>query len=295
LNANRIEYDAPVKRRVFLSSTVRDLRPQRTKLKVWLEQHAPIGVECWASDHPDFPVTPDLQVLDPYTICLENLGQSDYVVQLLKAAYGAADIAHNGERVSITHMEYRKAAEQRKPVFSLIYDPLWEYWKTRDVQGATEAGIDPRLFSLIDEMNSRPSRQWITAIRSLAEAKVALESSLFGFDDSQWGQDLGVSDGALVRVNAVINKGWRIKNNGMVIWESRFLEEVSRTDSLSPLDQRVPIPRTLPGEHATVWVRLKAGKSPATNVRSYWKMIDRDGRQCFPRLEGVYCNVSIVY
>lgn len=246
---------------------------------------------CLVSEHPDFPVTPRLQLLDPYAVCLQALASSDYVVQILRNAYGQADIEHNGEHVSITHMEYRRAFELRTPVFSLVYQPLWDMWKRRDVDSATKAGVDPRLLALLDEMNNHRRRKWVTAIQDLTDAKTALDRSLFGFDDSKFNCDLGVPDGSNVPVDTVFDKGWCIENNGMTIWEERSLKEMNPTGTLFATNPCVPIPRTAPGELATVWVKLRTGKYPATNVLSTWKMVDRRGRLCFPDLKGVYCNI----
>ena len=92
-------------------------------------------------------------------------------------------------------------------------------------------------------------------------------------------------------------------NTGTREWTDRWLacmdaEAMTASNGLvggvlMPDERRVPVPRTRPGATVIVGVGLTAPELPGT-VRSEWKMVDAQGRICFPEHAGVYCQVRVM-
>jgi hypothetical protein len=110
------------KPRIFVSSTIYDFRDLRSALKYWLEQ---FGYEVCLSEFNDFTKRLDENA---YNASLRAIEQSDYYVLFIGARVGGL-YSTQGERVSITRMEYRTAYElvkgdRLKPVVFVRHD-LW--------------------------------------------------------------------------------------------------------------------------------------------------------------------------
>ncbi|MDR0605058.1 MAG: DUF4062 domain-containing protein [Bacteroidales bacterium] len=89
------------KPKVFISSTIYDLRDLRSSLKYWLEE---IGYEVLLSDHSDFPVNPNE---NSYQVCLETIDNCDYFILLIGDRVGGW--YDKQQKISITQQEYRHA------------------------------------------------------------------------------------------------------------------------------------------------------------------------------------------
>ncbi|WP_164886727.1 tetratricopeptide repeat protein [Piscinibacter defluvii] len=94
--------------KVYVSSTVADLEPERRAVIEWLVQarHQPVH-----SYLPDSDTVRDS--------CLADVDGCDVYVVLLGHRYGFQPPDGNPERLSITHMEYRRARDGRKPCVAL--------------------------------------------------------------------------------------------------------------------------------------------------------------------------------
>lgn len=121
--------------------------------------------------------------------------------------------------------------------------------------------------------------------------------------------DVTIPDGMTIFANAVFVKTWQIQNVGSVAWTDRILvcvdekiEFVRRaTDfaatiakrGLIPTQGSIPIPETLPGQSVELSVQFTAPAYPGTQI-SYWKMVDNNGKFCFPESEGLSCVVKVI-
>lgn len=63
--------------------------------------------------------------------------------------------------------------------------------------------------------------------------------------------------------------------------------------NIVPVVREVDIPSTAAGGTALISVRFKAPPLPCTTI-SYWKMVDKNGNICFPRMKGLWCKVNVV-
>lgn len=282
-------------KRIFVSSTIADLEQERAFVKQYLEYYKGIvRIECFLSEAPDFPVTPEYLSKDTYQICLNNLGRTDYVIQLLNKGYGIPDLENGVEVISIIHKEYREALKRGLPIFTLTNKRLWDaynaYKKGRQQDYVEETQL--RLFSLLDEIQGTPRKRWIFRYKSIQDIATILEKNLLTFDDSIFVADVTIPDGTIVEPNQEFEKVWEIKNNGIIIWENRFLKEVNRS-YLIPHSRLVEIPRALPGEITRIIVKFTAPKYPGS-YRSYWKMVNANGQYCFSWKKGIWCEITVL-
>lgn len=282
---------------IFVSSTIADLEQERAFVKQYLEYYNYKGIvriECFLSEAPDFPVAPEHLSKDIYQICLNNLWRSDYVIQLLNKRYGIPDLENAVEFISITHKEYREALKRGLPVFTLTDKRLWDaynaYKKGKHQDYVEETQL--RLFSLLDEIQGTLRKKWIFRYKSIQDIATILEKNLLTFDDDIFGADVTIPDGTIVEPNEKFEKVWEIKNNGMMVWENRFLREENRSDLISH-SRLVEINRTLPGEVARISVTFTAPKYPGS-YRSYWKMVNANGQYCFPWKKGIWCEITVL-
>jgi transcriptional regulator with XRE-family HTH domain len=92
-----------------------------------------------------------------------------------------------------------------------------------------------------------------------------------------------IPHGTRMEPGQVFEKTWQVRNSGTVAWEGRRLERrgpltgPGLITSLRYLD----IPDTQPGEIAEITTWLKAPTYDCSSI-AYFKMVDADGRLCFP-------------
>ncbi|MHB9131149.1 MAG: DUF4062 domain-containing protein [Armatimonadota bacterium] len=287
-----------ITRRIFLSSTVYDLGEERQAIKAYLERHRGlVRFTIYASEEPTFPVNPDdLGRKHSYQICIDKVADCDYMLLLIKQRYGAPLIEDHGEKISITHREYREAYRRQMPIFTFVDQRTWDARK-RFKAGESQSFIPQQhvgLFHFLDEIVHQ-QRNWMFIHTGIPQMRTVLRSSLFRFDDSSFVADVTVPDGTIIRVNEEFTKIWEIRNTGCVAWEGRTLiEENTGVSGLVPSERRVALATTLPGETLNISVRFIAPKYPCS-CESYWKMIDASGRYCYPRKKGLFCRVKVIY
>ena len=129
--------------------------------------------------------------------------------------------------------------------------------------------------------------------------------SLHPGDHTRFVADLDVPDNTTVHAGERFAKGWRLQNTGTVTWEGRWLECVDLPPEadgagdgplvgyLRPVEPRIAVPRTAPGDTVDLRAEFVAPDAPGT-VRSTWKLVDAEGRTCFPEHHGAYCQVRVV-
>jgi hypothetical protein len=94
--------------KVFLSSTIRDLKDMRSAIKYWLEEN---GFEVLASEASDFPYALDREAI---AAALAPIADCDYYVLLIGSRVGT--IIKEGEEkgISVTRAEFRHARNLRR-------------------------------------------------------------------------------------------------------------------------------------------------------------------------------------
>lgn len=130
--------------RVFVSSTIYDLRDLRSALKMWLEEY---GFEVLMSEMNDFQQLPDQ---NSYLSCLQAIDGCDYFILLVGGRVGGW--YDKAARISITQMEYRRAYERLKEgKLKLLVFVRKEIWDIREDRNglkeylATDAALDKEL------------------------------------------------------------------------------------------------------------------------------------------------------
>src|SRR5215472_11954897 len=95
--------------RVYVSSTVADLKRERQAVTDWLVAagHQPVH-----SYRPDSETVRDS--------CLDDVGTCDLYVLILGHRYGAQPADGNPEGLSITHLEFRQAGRSGIPRVALL-------------------------------------------------------------------------------------------------------------------------------------------------------------------------------
>lgn len=133
------------------------------------------------------------------------------------------------------------------------------------------------------------------------------EPTLYKCDATGFVRDVTIPDNTLVTAGQVFEKVWEIQNLGVVPWFGRRLVCVDapvnttiasevmppRDYTLLPAEQSIAIPDTLPEERVMLAMTFTAPVFPCS-VLSYWKMVDKEGRLCFPANQGLYCQVQVL-
>jgi transcriptional regulator with XRE-family HTH domain len=92
-----------------------------------------------------------------------------------------------------------------------------------------------------------------------------------------------IPHGTLMAPGQVFEQTWTVRNSGKVAWTGRRLERqgpLTGPGLISSL-RFVDIPDTEPGQEAAITAVLKAPTYDCSSI-AYFKMVDADGRLCFP-------------
>lgn len=119
--------------------------------------------------------------------------------------------------------------------------------------------------------------------------------------------DETIPDGTLFGLGEVFEKSWTIQNVGDTVWENRYymlldapyhLPDNKYPDGLAveeyrflPHESLVALPTIRPSETYTLTVKYTTPNVSGRYV-SYWKMVNNDGRLCFPH--GIGLSVSVL-
>lgn len=92
-----------------------------------------------------------------------------------------------------------------------------------------------------------------------------------------------VPHGQLMQPGQVFEQTWRARNSGTVVWTDRRLERQGPLTGPGLITSLrfCDVPDTEPGEVATITATLKAPTYDCSSI-AYFKMVDREGRLCFP-------------
>lgn len=188
----------------------------------------------------------------------------------------------------------------------------WSLQKQRLIHGQTgkqvaEAfGCSPAHISRVEQGSSKPSRALVQFYDDTFQAD-GLLMSLFEVAEAAPEQErrraggkrprlhralkgdastfLGdtIPHGTLMEPGQVFEQTWTIRNNGTVQWEGRRLERqgpLTGPGLISSL-RYLDIPNTKPGRAAKITAWLKAPTYDCSSI-AYFKMVDAEGRLCFP-------------
>jgi len=134
--------------------------------------------------------------------------------------------------------------------------------------------------------------------------------SFYSNDGSAFVRDVTIPDNTKVKPGQSFIKTWKIQNAGSVEWLSRFMvcmdDQITFTSQTSsfappigkrgliPSEYKIAIAPLLPGETTEISVEFSAPEVLGSCI-SYWKMCDSEGNLCFPELEGLSCQVQVLY
>jgi transcriptional regulator with XRE-family HTH domain len=104
-----------------------------------------------------------------------------------------------------------------------------------------------------------------------------------------------VPHGTLMEPGEQFIKTWWVRNSGSVAWHGRQLERQGPITGpgLITSPPYVAIPDTEPGEVAEIVAPLKAPTYDCASI-AYFKMVDEDGRLCFPDNYQLGLDVSVL-
>ena len=146
----------------------------------------------------------------------------------------------------------------------------------------------------------------LQCVFDMVPVKPALRRAAAG-DRSAFVADGSFPDGTVVAPRQRFEKVWTLQNVGTVPWHGRGLQ--CQDDDITLLDAtgsrvlvrpglraaqgRVPLADTAPGDTVQARAWFTAPALPCT-VISYWKMVDAEGRLCFPASTGEWVMVKVV-
>ena len=123
-------------------------------------------------------------------------------------------------------------------------------------------------------------------------------------------RDINYPLNTMVKQEEVFEKSWEIVNLGNICWRNRRLICVDNTlnaqlkkrdcevdpnrnnGRLNILQESIEIPPTPSGENVKLSVKFQAPKGAGT-VISFWKIVDMEGRYCFPENMPLSCQVRV--
>src|SRR4051812_24629597 len=98
---------------VMVSSTFFDLKQIREDLRTFLADD--LGYRALLSEHPSFPITPELPTIEN---CRERVERdADVLILVIGRRYGSMD---DRSATSITNLEYLAAREKGIPIYAFV-------------------------------------------------------------------------------------------------------------------------------------------------------------------------------
>jgi hypothetical protein len=171
--------------KVFVSSTCYDLVDLRAEVEAHLRD---LGLVPLLSDRPssEFEVLPDRNSIET---CLANIRASDAFVCILSQRYGPLLDKVGYGKVSATHLEWREARKESKPIHMYVRDRTDGEASLYKANKASPPKLvwvkDPQLFELLEEhrtlCSTASSSNWTWAFRDSCELKSRLSIDLKSF------------------------------------------------------------------------------------------------------------------
>jgi len=168
--------------KIFISSTCYDLIDIRAEINSLLKK---TGLNPIMSDqtNSDFNIKTNTNSIET---CLVNLRNSDLVVIILSKRYGPKLGKVGFEDISATHLEYKEALKENKPILFYVRDRLEAdfnlYRKTKDASKLNWVGEkDLGLFDIIQEhskLTNNDKNNWYYSFRTSLDLKERLKIDL---------------------------------------------------------------------------------------------------------------------
>jgi hypothetical protein len=166
--------------KVFISSTVHDLKDLRDTLKHWLEGR---GDTVLASESGTIPVDSSKH---SYEVCLEAARTCDWLVGIIDGRFGG--VMRDG-KTSITLAEIQEALDYGRRVWVFVRQSVWEAKEAYKPYKAAGVAFKPskivedeRVFQLIDDIRKRTTGNWLLTFNLPADLietlKVQFEAAL---------------------------------------------------------------------------------------------------------------------
>jgi len=286
-----------INRKIFISSTVYDLKNERQAIKEFLEKTSTEHVR-FSAVMSDYPETFSLQADDfaenhSYKTCLDKISLCSYYVLIINRRYNLRK--EFKEDISITHQEYREAHNQHIPCLVFINSETMEarhQYKKTGVQNIVPKN-QIAVFDFIDEVTSQVRANWIITYNNTDDLITKFASVILNFDDSVFISEYPM-DGQIMEFYQTFEHTWVIKNNGNVVWMDRYLKcENNDAVHIKAIRDKVEIPITYPGNNVHLTASFKASGLEGV-YESYWKMVDSDDNYCFPNKCGVSVCAKVV-
>jgi DNA polymerase III delta prime subunit len=170
--------------KIFLSSTILDLKDLRDALVTWLETD---GHQVIASEKGTLPIEPDKHSYDQ---CLKAVAECDCLVAVIDGRFGG-EYPKKGLNRSITEEEIATAIAQGKKTLVFVRQSIWDAMATQQtlIKSGAKADYwsvkniveDIRVFGLIDRLKKQPINNWIFQFNAptdlIATIRVQISSS----------------------------------------------------------------------------------------------------------------------
>jgi hypothetical protein len=138
--------------KIYVSSTLRDLEPERRAVMEWLRRSGYLAVDSY------LPASDSVRAS-----CLEDIDACELYVLILGHRYGFQPVDDNPDNLSITQLEFRRAGQRRIPRIALLRTSIPDI-NTSDLEdpqrsrcvaafrAEVEAAVRPGLFSDLHEL-----------------------------------------------------------------------------------------------------------------------------------------------
>ena len=229
------------KRKIFLSSTIRNLQKERAAIYARLQRpFNHVEFDIIASDRPEtlHMSGDDLQTragYNPNLFILNQIRYADYYVILLNDTYyGETNIRDpksvgKQERIiSITHAEFRAAFRHAQPIFAFIDQHTWYRYLITfggKIPFYKIWNKDSHVYGLIREI--RRYHKGINVTISIFSSPTNLinkmERIFNTYDKSKY--VFSEFDEEVCNSGDVITAIWEVINEGCVVWKNRFFKE----------------------------------------------------------------------
>lgn len=287
-------YKMLIERKIFVSSTIYDLRDERVEIKRYLDNVSIPNVKLTPimSEYPNtFRFTEeDFTINHTYDTCLNNISRCDYVLLIINKRYNL--IIENNINRSITHMEYLEARNLQKPIICFINEETYSAYKKFKKSEPQEYIVEQaeHLFDFVDEIYNAKVGNWVFRYKGTSDLIKQIDEMMITFDRSTF-VDEYPPDGKKYKNHSEIIKKWTIQNSGNVVWKNRVMKCTDYTSYFYPEIMEIHMPNVFPGETYTLEVKyhIKA----EGRYESVWKMFDEHGQLSYPKLKGLWIEVKI--
>lgn len=262
------------KRKVFISSTVDELKNEREYLynKIKTLSNDYLLYEPYLSEVPEaFHFTEkDLSTPNSVDICLKKVHECNYYVLMIKNDYNYNDELN----CSVTELEYITAKELHKPIFVFVLES-----ENRN-EKATEF------------VKRVSNENWRFLVNDEKEIFKILRKILNEFDSSTFISEYP-SDCIIVSKDTIFTKRWVIKNTGNQIWKKRYMKHIVPATNMIPFREEVAMPVILPDDEYIFEISYNVKKEGTTHSR--WKMYNENNEECFPSdsYKGLWFDVVV--